>query len=71
MVANRFLATIERQCFLGETRQIHLRGPGDWPVVALTLQTQSGAFREGQSVTVSVPPEFVVVLPRRGIGAGS
>lgn len=65
MAANRFLATVERLCFLGETRQIHLRGPGDWPVVALTLQTQSAPFREGQSVTVSVAPEFVVVLPRR------
>ena len=66
MAANRFLATVERLCFLGETRHIHLRGPGDWPVVALTLQTQSADLREGQSVTVSVAPEFVVVLPRRG-----
>lgn len=60
--ANRFNATIERLVFLGETRQIHLRGPGDWPVVALALQCQSQVLREGQSVTLSVAPEFVVVL---------
>jgi ABC-type Fe3+/spermidine/putrescine transport system ATPase subunit len=71
MAANRFLATVERVCFLGETRHIHLRGPGDWPVVALTLQTQSADLREGQSVTVSVAPEFVVVLPRRGAAAAT
>lgn len=60
--SNRFPATIERLVFLGEVRQVHLRGPGDWPVVALTLQSQSQALREGQSLTISVPPELVVVL---------
>jgi len=60
--ANRFNATVERLTFLGETRQVHLRGPGDWPVVALALQCQSQSLREGQSVTLSVAPEFVVVL---------
>jgi hypothetical protein len=60
--ANRFAATIERLVFLGEVRQVHLRGPGDWPVVALTLQSQSQNLREGQSLTISVPPELVVVL---------
>ncbi|MDR3635229.1 MAG: ABC transporter ATP-binding protein [Isosphaeraceae bacterium] len=60
--ANRFNATVERLMFLGETREVHLRGPGDWPVVALALQCQSQALREGQSVTLSVAPEFVVVL---------
>jgi ABC-type Fe3+/spermidine/putrescine transport system ATPase subunit len=60
--SNRFPATIERLVFLGEVRQVHLRGPGDWPVVALALQSQSHSLREGQSVTLSVPPELVVVL---------
>lgn len=60
--SNRFPATIERLVFLGEVRQVHLRGPGDWPVIALALQSQSQSFREGQSVTLSVPPELVVVL---------
>jgi ABC-type Fe3+/spermidine/putrescine transport system ATPase subunit len=60
--SNRFLATIERLVFLGEVRQIHLRGPGDWPVLALALQSQSHHLREGQSVTLSIPPEHVVVL---------
>ena len=55
-------ATVERLVFLGETRQVHLRGPGDWPIVALTLQSQSQGLREGQSLTLSVPPEQVVVL---------
>src|SRR5262249_49175686 len=63
--ANRFAATLERQVFLGELREIHLRGPNDWPVTALALQSQSGGLREGQSLTVSVPSEFVIVLPSR------
>jgi len=60
--SNRFAATVERLVFLGETRQVHLRGPGDWPIIALTLQSQSQALREGQSLTLSVPPDQVVVL---------
>lgn len=60
--ANRVPATIERLVFLGETREIHLRGPGDWPVSALALQSQSQSLREGQGVTLAVAPEHVVVL---------
>ncbi len=61
--ANRFPATVERLVFLGEVREVHLRGPGDWPVFALALQSQSQLLREGQSLTLSVLPEQVVVLP--------
>ncbi len=61
--ANRFVATVERMVFLGETRQIHLRGSNDWPIVALALQSQTQAVREGQSLTIHVAPEHVVVLP--------
>jgi ABC-type Fe3+/spermidine/putrescine transport system ATPase subunit len=61
--SNRFAATIERLVFLGEVRQVHLRGPSDWPVIALALQCQSQNLREGQSLTFSIPPEQVVVLP--------
>ena len=32
-----------------------------WPVIALALQSQSQSLREGQSVTLSVPPELVLV----------
>jgi ABC-type Fe3+/spermidine/putrescine transport system ATPase subunit len=60
--SNRFAATVERLVFLGEVRQVHLRGQGDWPIVALALQSQSQSLREGQSLTLSVPPEYVVVL---------
>lgn len=67
---NRFAATVERQVFLGELRQVHLRGPNDWPVVALALQSRSQGLREGQSLTVSVSPEFVVVLPSRFAPSG-
>ena len=63
--ANRFAATVERLVFQGELRQIHLRGPNDWPVIALALQSQSQWLREGQSLTVHVTPEHVVVLPAR------
>lgn len=61
--ANRFPATIERVTFLGDVRQVQLRGPGDWPFLAVALQSQSRHLREGQSLTLSVSPEYVVVLP--------
>jgi ABC-type Fe3+/spermidine/putrescine transport system ATPase subunit len=60
---NRFPATIERIIFRGELRQIHARGPGDWPITVTALQSQSQNLREGQSLTLSVAPEHVVVLP--------
>ncbi len=60
---NRFPATVERIVFRGEIRQVHARGPGDWPILISVLQGQAPAFREGQSLTVSVAPEHVVVLP--------
>jgi spermidine/putrescine transport system ATP-binding protein len=60
--ANRFPATVERLVFMGEVRHVHLRGPGDWPVFVLALQSQSQGVREGQSLTLSVSPEHVVVL---------
>ena len=63
--ANRFAATVERMVFLGEVRRVHLRGPNDWPVIALALQSQSQSLREGQSLTVHVAPEHVVVLPAK------
>jgi iron(III) transport system ATP-binding protein len=66
--ANRFAATLERQTFLGEVRAVDLRGPGDWPITALALQGQSVGLREGQGVTASVTPEFVVVLPGKYAG---
>jgi ABC-type Fe3+/spermidine/putrescine transport system ATPase subunit len=62
---NRFPATLERQVVSGSTRQVFLRGPGDWPVTALALTSHSNGLREGQGLTVSVPPELVVVLPTR------
>jgi ABC-type Fe3+/spermidine/putrescine transport system ATPase subunit len=60
--SNRFAATVERLIFLGSVRQVHLRGPNDWPFIAVALQSQSQNLREGQSVMVSVPPEHVIVL---------
>lgn len=61
--ANRFAATVERLVFLGTLREVHLRGPGDWPLTALIPQSLAHSLREGQSVNVSVPPESVCVLP--------
>lgn len=60
---NRFPATVERIVFRGELRHVHARGPGDWPVLISVLQSQSQGLREGQSLTLSVAPEHVVVLP--------
>jgi ABC-type Fe3+/spermidine/putrescine transport system ATPase subunit len=62
---NRFSATVERQVLLGALREIHLRGPGDWPVLALALQTQAAGLREGQGLIVTIPPEQVIILPSR------
>ena len=67
--SNRFAATLERQIFLGQTRQVDLRGPGDWPMTALTLTSQGNGLREGQPLTVSVAPEQVIILPSK-FGAG-
>jgi ABC-type Fe3+/spermidine/putrescine transport system ATPase subunit len=68
---NRFPATVERIVFRGEVRQVHARGPGDWPVLVSVLQSQSLGLREGQSLTLSVAPEHVVVLPGKfAIGNG-
>ena len=63
--ANRFPATVDRLVLMGATRQVALRGPNDWPIAALALQAPSDGLREGQGVTVSVAPEFVVVLPSK------
>jgi ABC-type Fe3+/spermidine/putrescine transport system ATPase subunit len=63
--SNRFPATVERLVFLGQVRLIHLRGPNEWPVIAAALQSGSESLREGQSLTASVQPDRVVVLPGR------
>jgi hypothetical protein len=60
---NRFPATIERIIFRGDIRQIDLRGPGDWPITARLLQSHLQGLREGQSLTLSVSPEHVALLP--------
>jgi ABC-type Fe3+/spermidine/putrescine transport system ATPase subunit len=60
---NRFPATIERIVFRGETRQVEFRGPNDWPITVSILQSQFQGLREGQSLTLSVAPEFVTLLP--------
>ncbi len=50
---NRFPATIERIIFRGELRQIHLRGPGDWPVVvSARAEPVDGAARGAESDTL-------------------
>jgi len=63
--ANRFSVTVERQVFQGPLRRIDLRAPGDWPLTASALQAQLEPLREGQTLTVAVPPEQVVVLRGR------
>ena len=68
---NRFPATIERIIFRGELRQIHARGPGDWPIIISALQSQTRSLRPGQSLTLSVAPEHVVVLSGKfAVGKG-
>jgi len=68
---NRFPAMVERIEFRGELRHIHARGPGDWPVMFSAIQSLSQNVREGQSLTLSVAPENVVVLPGKfALGSG-
>lgn len=62
---NRFPATLERIIFRGELCHVHARAKGDWPVTLAPLQSQAKDLREGQSVTLAVAPENVVVLPGR------
>ncbi|MGO9596702.1 MAG: TOBE domain-containing protein [Isosphaeraceae bacterium] len=69
---NRFPATIERITFRGAERHVDLRGPGDWPIMARLLQCHQPSLREGQSLTLSVPPESVTLLPGKfAVTAGS
>lgn len=68
--SNRFSATVERQVFLGELRQVFLRAQGDWLIQGLTLQGLGQQLRQGSSITVSVPPELVVILPSKHAAAG-
>lgn len=62
---NRFPATLERIIFRGELCHVYARAKGDWPVTFAPLQSQAKDLREGQSVTLAVAPENVVVLPGR------
>ncbi|APW60031.1 ABC transporter ATP-binding protein [Paludisphaera borealis] len=68
--SNRFPATIERIVFHGGSREILLRGPGDWPVTAVAPQCHSANVREGQTVTLSVAPEHVTLLMGKFAVAG-
>ena len=70
-LANRFAATVARLVFLGATRQVHLRGANDWPLVALALQPQSLPLREGQPLTVHIAADQVVVLPTKYVVPGA
>jgi ABC-type Fe3+/spermidine/putrescine transport system ATPase subunit len=67
---NRFPATVERIVFRGEVRQLQTRGPADWPIAVAAIQSQSQHVREGQSLTLAVAPEHVVVLPGKFAVAG-
>ncbi len=74
MGANRFNAVIERQALLGELREVHLRGPSDVRLQARALHAQAEGLHDGQTLTVSVVPPRVLVLPnshRAGSAAGA
>lgn len=68
--SNRFPAIIERIVFHGGSREIMLRGPGDWPVTAVVFQSRSAQLREGQTVTLAVAPEHVTLLMGKFAVAG-
>jgi ABC-type Fe3+/spermidine/putrescine transport system ATPase subunit len=62
---NRFPATIERLIFRGPTIEVGLRGPGDWPLKALCLRGAATDWREGQTFTIEIPPDQVILLGGR------
>jgi iron(III) transport system ATP-binding protein len=59
---NRITATVERVAFLGEILYVHLRADGQVPLLALGLQGGWHRWQPGATVTLTVPPEQVVVL---------
>jgi ABC-type Fe3+/spermidine/putrescine transport system ATPase subunit len=60
---NRFTAVLRRRHFLGTFCRLDLEAAGGWTGTAIALPTAALSLREGQSLTVSVPSEWVVVLP--------
>ncbi len=63
--ANRFAARVERLIFEGPGRRVLLRGSDDGLLEAFASQASSRGLRVGQTVTLWVAPESVVVLPGR------
>jgi ABC-type Fe3+/spermidine/putrescine transport system ATPase subunit len=63
--ANRVAVACDRQEFLGALWQVHLRGPGEWPLFALAPPLHVGAARPGQNLTIGLATEHVVVLAGR------
>lgn len=61
--SNRFVATVRRRVFLGSHCRIELQGAGDWTGTAVALPVAALGLREGQSLTVSIAPEWVSIFP--------
>jgi ABC-type Fe3+/spermidine/putrescine transport system ATPase subunit len=69
---NRFAATLVRRVPQAMLWRLDLEGAGEWRGWALALPSQAGTLREGQSVTVSVAPESLVMdAPGGGEGGVS
>jgi iron(III) transport system ATP-binding protein len=60
---NRFTAEVEQTAFLGELVHVRLRGgAGKTPLLLAGLPHAAGRLQAGDSITLSVPKEQVVVL---------
>jgi iron(III) transport system ATP-binding protein len=59
---NRITAVVERLAFLGEFLHVELTAVGNTRLEMISLPHTAGGIRPGQTVTLTVPPEQVVVL---------
>jgi iron(III) transport system ATP-binding protein len=59
---NRFGARVEEVTFLGELVQLRVRAADDTPLSVLSLPRTAAHLKPGDAVTLSVPPEQVVLV---------
>src|SRR5262249_46717881 len=60
---NRLSATVEQMTFHGELLQVSLKAAKDIVLRWVFLPASAAALRTGETITLTVPPAQVVVLP--------
>ena len=59
---NRIAAAVEQVRYLGERVAVRLRGAANTPLEMVSLPHLAGRLQAGDQVTLTVPPEHVVIL---------